>query len=59
MSGSQGAGMKGGLETEMTLSPRGTACCASLIGPERACVVAQSSPVLAQSSQVTDRETEV
>lgn len=51
--------MKGGLETEMTLSPRGTACCASLIGPERACVVAQSSPVLAQSSQVTDRETEV
>lgn len=52
--------MKGGLETEMSLSAgKCTACCASLIGPERACVLAQSSPVLAQSSQVTDHETEV
>ena len=44
--------MKRGLKTEITLQWRGPGCGASLIGPEYACV-------LAQSSLFTDRETEV
>lgn len=44
--------MKRGLKTEITLQWRGPGRGASLIGPECACV-------LAQSSLFTDRETEV